>query len=132
MSIKSSPDRGAFILAKIIYLIVFALLIYVGFEYARSFWASARAQKAIVETFVRNRDLGDEDLQKVLSEAVKKAAGLEISPEAIELMRSVDNEKMLIKVSFEHFVGLAGTGFGFRIPKEIQVEEATRGTSLFR
>ena len=128
----SSSQRGAFYLAKLIYLLIFALIIYVGVEYARSVWITAQAQKIVRENFLTNRERTDEEFQAAFVDALKSSLNLEVLPESVQVLRSASTDKVLIVVPLRHWIGLKGTRLGFGIPQEFKVEESVKDSNPFK
>jgi len=128
----SSPQRGAFYLAKLIYLIIFALIVYVGVEYARSVWIAAQGQKVVRENFLTDRERKDEELQAAVVDALRSSLGLEVLPEAVQILRSTSADKVLIVVPFKHWIGFKKTRLTFGIPQEIKVEESVKDSNPFK
>jgi hypothetical protein len=127
-----NPQRGAFMIAKLFYTVIFALMLYIGFEYARSVWVAAQAHKIVVEIFIQNREQPDGELQESISQALQQNLKLEVPAETVGILRSEDQSKVFIKVTFRHPVGLTATPLSFGIPKEIQVEESAKVSNPFR
>ncbi len=118
-------------MAKLFYTAIFALMLYIGFEYSRSVWVAAQAHKIVVEIFIQNREQPDGKLQESISTALRQKLNLEVPAETVGVLRSEDQSKVFIKVLFRHPVGLTGTPLSFGIPKEIQVEESANVLNPF-
>ncbi len=119
-------------MAKLFYTAIFALMLYIGFEYSRSIWVAAQVHKMVVEIFIQNREQPDGELQESISTALRQKLNLEVPAETVGVLRSEDQLKVFIKVPFKHPVGLTDTPLSFGIPKEIQVEESTKAVNPFK
>lgn len=121
--LRSKTDRGV-AFATIVMVVFFVSLIWLTAHWAIGYFGTTKAQKILIESLLKNKDIVDDEMLKAaLIDDLKKNGPIVVEAKDLNIFRSQDGKSVKITMPLDHVVTVPLTSVTFSLPFSLDFDE---------